>query len=322
MENELQKTIRILKEESKLSPSMTKLTENEEDAESYILELVESNICYTIMVKWNATGILVTSSQASGTKIKLFDAYEDEYYNLCKNLFQMDLEEKFNCSRTLDIKGIKTRVFAVMPPFTEKPVVTLSTTKTPPKTLAKKTISDEQWNEIVHSNFIIAGQSGSGKTYLLNYLLNNFITDQERIATIQEFGELINPNESTVELLVPPVKPYEKPLLKFMVEQSNLMRLDAVYVGEIKGEEAWPFVVNLASGTRGGSTVHGDDAQKALSRLRALCQFSCDSVDAINEFIAKSIHYVIAMEHFNIKSIHRLVGTQSKGNFSMQEVHS
>ena len=100
------------------------------------------------------------------------------------------------------------------------------------------------------------------------------------------------------------------------------MRLDGIYVGEVKSAEAWPFVVNLASGTRGGCTIHGESAPQALSRLRALCQLSCNSDEVINDFIAKSIHYIIVMKDKNIDQIYKLAGTHMKNNFTMQEIGS
>ncbi len=232
------------------------------------------------------------------------------------------VNEKYNCSRTIIVDGVRTRVFAMMPPFCDTPNITISTTKQPPTKLNKQTITDEDWDRIVHSNFMIVGKSGSGKTYLTNYLLNKFIRPDERIAIIEEFGELIPPNELTNNLIIPPAKPGELRLLEFVTEMSNLMRLDAIYVGEIKGREAWPMVNNMASGTRGGFTMHGDSARQALARLKALCRLSCDNDEAVDEFIAKSIQYIVVMKDKNIESICELKGTHIKGQFQMQEYKS
>ena len=159
-------------------------------------------------------------------------------------------------------------------------------------------------------------------TYLTNYLINKYIRPDERIAIIEEFGELIPPNDLTNNIIIPPAKPGELRLLEFVTEQSNLMRLDAIFVGEIKGKEAWPMVNNMASGTRGSFTMHGDSARQALNRLKALCRLSCDNDEAIDDFIAKSINYIIVMEKRNIKGIYELKGTHLKGNFAMEEFKS
>lgn len=296
---------------------------NSMDLDEFLETTIGSNLASTIGIKYETGNVYVTIVYPSETKLMVFRNYlREDYEFICSNLLKIDINEQYNCSRTCNIKGVKTRVYAVMPPFTVTPNITISTTKIPPNTLNKQTIPDHVWDEIVHSNFIVVGKSGSGKTYLTNYLLNKFIRPNERIAIIEEFGELIPPNDLTTSIIVPPPKPKEPSLLKFVTEQSNLMRLDAVYVGEIKSGEAWPFVVNLASGTRGGATLHGETAAQALNRLKALCQLSCKNDEAILEFIAKSIKYIIVMKNKNIQSIQKLMGTHNKSTFAMEEIYS
>ena len=292
------------------------------DIRSFVNNLIKTNECATIAVKYENTCAIVTAIYPTVRKVHHFNSVsKDEYEDFCKSL-EIDPDEYANCSRTNNICGVRTRVFAITKPFSATPIITISTTKNPPAMLNKQTISDDEWDKIVHSNFIVIGQSGSGKTYLMNYLLHKFIKDYERVALIEEFGEIIPPNENTVSMIVPPPKPGEESKLRFLTEQSNLMRLDAFYVGEIKGAEAWPFVVNLASGTRGGATIHGTDARQALQRLRSLCQLSCNNDEAIDEMISKSIQYIIVMKNKNIESIQELTTSHIRGNFSMREIYS
>lgn len=322
MISELEKAQQLLSQTDDETISLNDI-QNEVGLEEFAENLIRSNYYSTLGFKYESGDIYVTCVDGGNKKLEIFTNYsEREYIDFCESFFKIDMNEEYNCSRTLNIHGVATRVYAMMPPLVNAPNITISTTKVPPTTLVKQTISDELFDEIIHDNFIVVGASGSGKTYLTNYLLSKFIRKDERIALIEEFGELIPPNDLTINIVVPPPKPGNKSLLKFVTEQSNLMRLDAFYVGEIKGEEAWPFVVNLASGTRGGCTIHGESAAQALSRLRALCRLSCDNDDAINEFIAKSIRYIIVMKNRNIDSVFKLTGTVMKNNFAMQEVGS
>lgn len=289
----------------------------------YIIQLITSNVCSTIGIKYESNTVMITTIYGDSVKLVKFNDYSaEEYFDFCKTILKIDEKEKYNCSISTEINGVRTRIYAVMPPLCQVPNITISTTKIPPETISNKTISDELFNKIVHSNFIISGASGSGKTYLANYLLNKYIRKDERIALIEEFGELIPPNELSSSIIVPPPKPGKESLLKFVTQQSNLMRLDAFYIGEVKGAEAWPMIVNMASGTRGGCTLHGDNAKHALARLRALCQENCNSIEAIDEFISKSIDYIIEMNNRKIQNIYKLQGTHNKGNFAMQEVAS
>lgn len=322
MISELEKAKQLLSTNSNNDITLNEI-QNEMGLKEFVEELIKSNYYSTIGIKYELNDVYITCVDGPKKKLEIFNNYSSlEYKDFCEHFLKLDMREQYNCSRTLNIHGVATRVYAMMPPLTEAPNITISTTKVPPATLVKQTISDELFDQIIHDNFIVVGASGSGKTYLTNYLLSKFIRKDERIALIEEFGELISPNDLTLNILVPPPKPGDKSLLKFVTEQSNLMRLDAFYVGEIKGEEAWPFVVNLASGTRGGCTIHGESATQALSRLRALCRLSCDNDDAINEFIAKSVRYIILMKNRNIDSVYKLTGTVIKNNFAMEKIGS
>ena len=319
--NNLEKAQQLLK--STESDESYESTMSDIGLEDHVLNAIKSNLCYTIRVKYEFGEVVVISTLPSNVKVVRFSNYTaDDYGDFCKKVLSIDMEERENCSRSLVIEGIKTRVYAIMKPYSENPLVTISTTKIPPSHLDKVTISDDAFSKIMHSNFIIVGPSGSGKTYLMNYLLNKFIGKKEQICIIEEFMELIPPNELCTCLTCPPPKSNEKSKLRFITEQSNLMRLDAIYLGEIKGAEAWPFLINLASGTRGACTMHGDTAPDALSRLRALCQLETENAEAINNFIAKNIHHVIVMGDKRIDAIFKLTGTHNKGIFAMEEVNS
>lgn len=319
MPNELEKALKLINDRT--GPQLN-AGDNYVAFDDFIISLISSNLCSTIGIKYEPGEMYVTCVYPDETKLIKFDINVESFNEFCTEKLNIDLNEEYNCSRTCIIEGIRARVYAVMPPFVKTPNITISTTKIPPSKLNKTTIPDEVWNEIVHDNFIIVGPSGSGKTYLMNYLLNKFIKPNERIAIIEEFGELIPPNNLTISITVPPPKPNQKHLLQFMTEQANLMRLDMTCVGEVKGAEAWPLVVQGASGTRIATTLHGENLAQALNRLRALCQQTCDNADSINEFIAKSIRYAIIMKNKNIVRIEKLVGTHNKNNFAAQEIFS
>ena len=296
---------------------------NDMDLEDFTISTIKANVCSTISIKYEiGEGVLVCTSSPTGIKVTNFPNYDaDSYMDFCEHVLGIDPKERFNCSRSKTISGVKSRIYAVMPPLAMNPILTISTTKIPPMHLEGQNVPDELLNEVIHSTAIICGGSGSGKTYLFNYMLNKFIRDDERIGIIEEFMEIVPPNKLCYSMICPPPKPGEKSLLRFMTEQSNLMRLDSIFVGEIKGAEAWPFIVNLASGTRGAATIHGATPAHAISRLRALCELDgTASPEAISEFISKAIKYVVQMRNRRVVSISKLNGTQNRGIMSMDEV--
>lgn len=293
-----------------------------ESLDEYVISLIKANICSTIRIQFGVGGVSITAVYNTGPKVAKFKNCLPGGYNaMCENVFGLDLKEQYNCCRSKIIEGVRTRIFAIMPPLSQYPMITISTTKQPPTSL-NTNIPDEVFNEIAHNNFIIVGPSGSGKTYLMNYMLSKYIRSNEQLAIIEEFAELIPPNDLTVCLLVPPPKPNEKHKLQFVTEQANLMRLDMTCVGEVKGAEAWPLLVQGGTGTRIATTLHGDSVQQGLNRMKALAQQACDNESAINEFIAKSIKYVILMKNKRIEKISKLTGIAHNGVFATTEIYS
>lgn len=290
--------------------------------DDYVIDIIKANLLCTMHIKHELGTTYIITDYLNETKVKKFSMSPEEYLDFCHIVFNLDPEELYNCARSLNIDGVKTRVHANMPPFTTHPILTISTTKQPPTELTQKTIPDEAWDKIVHSNFIIAGPSGSGKTYLMNYLLNKFIKKDECIALVQEFDEIIQPNELTLSIQVPPPKPGEMHLLRYATQEANLMRLAMTCVGEVKGGEAWPLIVQGASGTRIACTCHGKDTYQALARVRALCQLEVDNVDVIENLMSKSIEYIIIMNNKKIMQIDKLKGTVHQGIFQKEEIYS
>lgn len=174
-------------------------------------------------------------------KVHNFTMSQETYEGFCSDTLKIDLKATYNDSSNVIINGRFCRIFAIMPPYKPLPLIVISTVKNPPEKIATLGEREEKLlAEIINtSNVLIAGKSGSGKTYLLNYLLNKYMDKNKRIGVVQEFQEIISPNEFTDQMTVPPRKPGQKHNdLEFLTEQSNLMRYDLVIVGEIKGPEA------------------------------------------------------------------------------------
>lgn len=267
---------------------------------------------------------LITSTlQGTYQQVVNYTMNADTYCNFCRETLKLDPDRKFNDSSNVMFKGIPARIFAITAPYSSYPLIVISTAKTPPKTIPSLTPIDEtRLKKVLQGSFLIAGKSGAGKTYLLNYLLNKYYPKTKRLGIIQEFSEIYPPNDFTDILCTPPRvpgQPYND--LEFLAEQSNLMRYDTILVGEIKSSEAWSFVVNCASGTKGGCTIHGTNAQKALQRLRTLCLLAKSNLKekVVEEFIKDAIDYVVYVEDGRVKDICQLM-TVNNGNFQLSEV--
>lgn len=149
-------------------------------------------------------------------------------------------------------------------------------------------------------NFLIVGNTGSGKTSLINALLQK-LSINERAIIIEDTPEIELPNSSCMKLIT---REDPQGLLK-NVTQSDLLRHslrlrpDRIVMGEIRGAEAKDLLMALATG-HGGSfgTLHASDPRQALIRLEMLIQMGAPqwSLQAVRRLIHLSLDCILVVE--------------------------
>jgi len=118
-------------------------------------------------------------------------------------------------------------------------------------------------------NIIISGGTGAGKTTLLN-VLSGFISDRERIVTIEDAAELIMRQRHVVRLETRPANIEGKGAIRQrqLVINALRMRPDRIVVGEVRGEEAVDMLQAMNTGHDGSlTTIHANSPRDALYRL-------------------------------------------------------
>lgn len=293
-----------------------------ENIQTVLDEEIESEATFTISLFYDSDehkAHLVTDGFEPKAIVEEMNA--EDYMDICHSLgVEENNNYNFSLSKMLS-DGRHARIFAMTKPISEYPNITISTAKEPPSTWDQEEVIDIL-DEVMDNNFIIVGGSGGGKTFLLNYMLKKkHANTDSKIAMIEEFNELIKPNKGTFKLTIPAAKPNEQRLHQFVTEQTNLMRMSYLYIGEIKGAEAWSFLNNLSSGTIGGTTAHGSSVRDGLDRFKNLCMLFGVPEVAINNTITKSIKYVIYVRGHKIRHIAKLSGVQQKGVFQMQDIY-
>jgi pilus assembly protein CpaF len=121
-------------------------------------------------------------------------------------------------------------------------------------------------------NILISGGTGAGKTTLLN-VLSSYISDRERIVTIEDAAELQLHQEHVVRLETRPPNIEGKGSIqqRQLVINSLRMRPDRIIVGEVRGEEALDMLQAMNTGHDGSlTTIHANSPRDALSRLETM----------------------------------------------------
>ena len=177
-------------------------------------------------------------------------------------------------------------------------------------------------------NIIISGGTGTGKTTLLN-ILSGFISNEERIITIEDAAEL-KLHQSHVISLETRMVNYEgegEITIRDLVRNSLRMRPDRIIVGEVRGKEAIDMLQAMNTGHEGSiTTLHSNSPDDAINRLETMTLMNDMElpVSAIRNYIEKAIDIVIQIERLSdgkrkISSISEIVGLKDN-KISLKEI--
>jgi pilus assembly protein CpaF len=121
-------------------------------------------------------------------------------------------------------------------------------------------------------NILVSGGTGAGKTTLLN-VLSSFISERERIVTIEDAAELQLHQDHVVRLETRAANIEGKGAVRQrqLLINSLRMRPDRIIVGEVRGEEALDMLQAMNTGHDGSlTTIHANSPRDALSRLETM----------------------------------------------------
>src|SRR6201982_1702016 len=125
-------------------------------------------------------------------------------------------------------------------------------------------------------NVIVSGGTGAGKTTMLN-VLSGYISDKERIVTIEDSAELQLKQRHVVRLECRPANVEGRGAVaqRQLVINSLRMRPNRIVVGEVRGEEALDMLQAMNTGHDGSlTTIHANSPRDALSRLETMVAMS------------------------------------------------
>jgi pilus assembly protein CpaF len=177
-------------------------------------------------------------------------------------------------------------------------------------------------------NCLISGGTGAGKTTLLN-VMSSYISEHERIATIEDAAELQLAQEHVVRLETRPPNVEGKGAVKQrqLVINALRMRPDRIVVGEVRGEEALDMLQAMNTGHDGSlTTIHANTPRDALSRVETMIAMGSVNLPekAIRQQISSAIQVVVQQTRLadgsrKVTSISEITGMEGD-IITMQEI--
>jgi pilus assembly protein CpaF len=178
-------------------------------------------------------------------------------------------------------------------------------------------------------NILVSGGTGAGKTTLLN-ILSGFISNEERIVTIEDAAELMLRQRHVVRLETRPANIEGKGAVRArnLVINSLRMRPDRIVVGEVRGEEALDMLQAMNTGHDGSlTTIHANTPRDALYRLDTMVAMANLNIPdrAVRQQTASAVNMVIQVNRFSdgarrVTSIAEITGME-QDVITMQEIY-
>ena len=146
-------------------------------------------------------------------------------------------------------------------------------------------------------NVVVSGGTGAGKTTFLN-VLSGFVSDRERVVTIEDAAELVLRQRHVVRLETRPPNIEGKGTVRQrqLVINALRMRPDRIIVGEVRGDEALDMLQAMNTGHDGSlTTVHANSTRDALYRLDTMVAMANLNIPerAVRQQIASAINLIV-----------------------------
>ena len=146
-------------------------------------------------------------------------------------------------------------------------------------------------------NIVISGGTGSGKTTLLN-TLSSFISNTDRIVTIEDAAELQLQQEHVVRLETRPPNIEGKGAITAtdLVRNALRMRPERIIIGECRGAETLDMLQAMNTGHEGSlTTIHANTPRDGVARIETMITMAGFELPlkALRQQIASAVDLIV-----------------------------
>ena len=201
-----------------------------------------------------------------------------------------------------------SRFEGLIPPLVQNPSFSLRKKATKIFTLqdyCNQGIMTERQREIISEataskkNILIVGGTGSGKTTLINAVIEQMTlsSPNDRVIIIEDTGEIQCSAKNKMQLHTAP-----NTSMSALLRATLRLRPDRILVGEVRGPEALDLLDAWNTGHSGGiATLHSNTALSGLDRLKSCVLRNADCPKGpgeIEKIIGETVNYVVNIARF------------------------
>ena len=159
------------------------------------------------------------------------------------------------------------------------------------------------------SSIIFCGKGGSGKTTMMNTMIEDIAWDKSGLV-IQESEELFSEHhpDFMFQHIVAPEGGWPGYSLQDEAKNGLLTDLDYFIIGEIKGGEALYFLNAAMTGHKCICSVHAPDTESAIDKLADYVMYESPYNKEQAVYMLKEMKCIVYMENFKVKEISEIVG--------------
>lgn len=147
-------------------------------------------------------------------------------------------------------------------------------------------------------NILVSGGSGAGKTTMIRALAR-YVDPAHRVLTVEEIDELHLQLPNVVPLFTATTKDADgrvvwETTLDDLCRHALRMRPDRIWVGEVRGREAYSLVKACNTGHDGSlTTVHSEDPRAAIENLTTYVMEAGVTEDVARDSIVRAFDLIV-----------------------------